>query len=123
MDSILDSSNQSNHISEKSKAATVFIALFVGHLGMHRYYIGKIKTARFMLIISIFSFYGLYWMIFHKSLPTEIATKGSGSIEILTALVIIGLITLFALVVWAWVDIIITLLDKMKDKNGLHIKR
>ena len=40
-------------ISSRSRLVTVLLTFFLGVFGVHRFYIGKTKTATVMLILSI----------------------------------------------------------------------
>jgi TM2 domain-containing membrane protein YozV len=46
-------------VSPKSRLATSLLAWFLGHFGVHRFYVGKIGTALVMLVLGIVS--GVCW--------------------------------------------------------------
>ena len=85
-------------ISSRSRLATVLLALFLGIFGVHRFYIGKIRTAIVMLILSI-----LY-----------LTTVRSWGIIMVIPLAVVGL--------WALIDFIFAVSGIMKDKEGKRIK-
>ena len=84
--------------SSKSRLATVLLALFLGVFGAHRFYLGKIRTAMVMLILSI-----LY-----------LATVRFWGMIMVIPLALAGL--------WALIDLIFTASGMMKDKKGRPIK-
>ena len=84
-------------ISSRSRLATVLLSLFLGIFGTHRFYIGKIRTAIVMLILSI-----LY-----------LVTIRSWEIMIIS-LAVVGL--------WAFIDFIFAVSGIMKDREGRLIK-
>jgi len=85
-------------VSPKSRRATVLLALFLGIFGTHRFYIGKIRTAIVMLILSI-----LY-----------LTTVRFWGIVMVIPLAVVGL--------WALIDFIFAVSGIMKDKEGKRIK-
>jgi len=87
-------------ISSRSRLATVLLAfpLPLGIFGVHRFYIGKIRTATVMLILSI-----LY-----------LATVRLWGMIMVIPLAVVGL--------WALIDFIFAVSGIMKDKEGKLIK-
>ena len=85
-------------ISSRSRLATVLLALFLGIFGVHRFYIGKTRTAIVMLILSI-----LY-----------LATVRLWGIIMVIPLAAVGL--------WTFIDFIFAISGIMKDKEGRPIK-
>jgi len=85
-------------LSSRSRLATVLLALFLGIFGVHRFYIGKIRTAIVMLILSI-----LY-----------IVTVRLWGIFMVISLAVAGL--------WAFIDFIFAVFGIMKDREGRPIK-
>ena len=86
-------------ISSKSRLATVLLAfpLPLGIFGVPRFYIGKIKTAIVMLILSILYLVTIrFWGI------------------MIISLAVVGL--------WAFIDFIFAVSGIMKDKEGKLIK-
>ncbi len=84
-------------ISSRSRLATVLLALFLGIFGVHRFYIGKTRTAIVMLILSI-----LY-----------LVTVRLWGIMVIP-LAVVGL--------WAIIDFIFAVFGIMKDREGRLIK-
>ena len=84
-------------ISPKSRLATTLLAFFLGELGVHRFYLGKIGTAIVMLILGL---------------------VGWSTVWIYGA----GLIPLTAVGIWALIDSIFAVAGIMKDKEGRPIK-
>ena len=85
-------------ISSKSRLATVLLTFFLGIFGVHRFYIGKTRTAIVMLILSI-----LY-----------LVTVRFWGIIMVIPLAVVGL--------WAFIDFIFAVSGIMKDKEGKLIK-
>ena len=86
-------------ISPKSRLTTVLLAFFLGIFGTHRFYIGKIRTAIVMLILSI-----LY-----------LTTVRFWGTIMFIPLAVAGL--------WALIDFIFAVSGIMKDKEGKLIKK
>ncbi|MBA7564145.1 hypothetical protein ES708_05807 [subsurface metagenome] len=84
-------------ISSRSRLVTVLLTCFLGIFGVHRFYIGKIRTAIVMLILSIF----------------YLVTARFWGIAIIS-LAVAGL--------WAFIDFIFAVSGIMKDKEGKLIK-
>jgi len=85
-------------ISSRSRLATVLLTCFLGIFGTHRFYIGKIRTAIVMLILSI-----LYL----------VTVRFWGMIMIIP-LAVVGL--------WALIDFIFAVSGIMRDREGKRIK-
>lgn len=76
-------SGATSSISPKSWLTTLLLCLFLGTIGIHRFYVGKIGTGILMILL----------------LMTGISA------------------------IWAVIDLILIILGKFKDKQGLPIKR
>ncbi len=86
-------------ISTKSRLVTVLLAFFLGIFGTHRFYIGKIRTAIVMLILSILYLVTVYlWE--HR----------------------ITLVLLVIVLLWAFIDLIFAVSGIMRDREGKRIK-
>lgn len=84
-------------ISSRSRLVTVLLTCFLGIFGVHRFYIGKIRTAIVMLILSVFYLVTVrFWGI------------------VVISLAVVGL--------WAFIDFIFAVSGIMKDKEGKLIK-
>jgi len=95
---ILKEIDKMAEISAKSRLITALLSLFFGILGAHRFYIGKIRTAIVMLILSILylatvRFWGMMFI----------------------SLAVVGL--------WALIDFIFAVSGIVKDKVGKPIKK
>jgi len=95
---ILKEIDKMEAISPKSRMVTALLAFFLGIFGTHRFYIGKIRTAIMMLILSIVYF---------------VTVRFWGMAVILLAMV--GL--------WTFIDFIFAISGIMKDKEGKIIER
>ena len=84
-------------ISSRSRLVTVLLACFLGIFGVHRFYIGKTRTAIVMLILSVFYLVTVrLWGI------------------VVISLAVVGL--------WAFIDFIFAVSGIMKDREGRLIK-
>ena len=84
-------------VSSKSRLATALLAWFLGTLGLHRFYIGKIGTGLAILILGVVG-WATTWIL------------GFGFIFITIA----G--------IWVFIDFVLTVLGAMKDSQGRLIK-
>lgn len=85
-------------ISPRSRLVTVLLTLFLGIFGVHRFYIGKTRTATVMLFLSI-----LY-----------LVTVRLWGIIMVIPLAVVGL--------WSFIDFILAVSGIMKDREGKLIK-
>jgi TM2 domain-containing membrane protein YozV len=84
-------------ISPKSKTAAALLAFFLGQLGIHRFYVGKVGTGIVMLLLTIIGYATLSFVV--------------------------GFFVLAVVGIWILVDFIMILMGKFKDKNGLLISK
>ncbi|MEO0089363.1 MAG: TM2 domain-containing protein [candidate division WOR-3 bacterium] len=84
-------------VSDKSRLAASLFAFFLGHLGIHRFYIGKIGTGLVMLILGIIG-WSTVWFFG------------------------VGLLFIIPVEIWALIDFILIIAGNMKDKEGKIIK-
>jgi TM2 domain-containing membrane protein YozV len=83
-------------VSPKSRTVTGVLAFFLGYLGIHRFYAGKTGSAILMLLLFIIG---------------------------IVAAVLGFPYVLYLLELWVFIDFIMILIGKFKDKNGLLIKK
>ena len=74
----------------------MLLALFLGQLGIHRFYLGKIGTGVVMLVLTVVG-WATVWLIF-------------------------GFIPLAVVWLWNLIDFIMILAGSMKDKDGKTIQ-
>jgi len=84
-------------ISPKSRLAVTLLAFFLGQLGIHRFYLGKIGTAIGMLALTIVG-----WATF---------------------IFIVGWFFLGAVWIWTLIDFIFAVSGHMRDKEGRLIQK
>ena len=84
-------------VSPKSKTAAALLAFFLGQLGIHRFYVGKVGTGIVMLLLTIIGY--------------------------ATIAFVVGFFVLAAVGIWILVDFIMILMGKFKDKKGLLITK
>ncbi len=84
-------------VSPKSRLAVVLLAWFLGTLGLHRFYIGKIGTGILILVLGVLG-WATTWIL------------GFGYIF----LTIAG--------IWVFIDFLVALFGAMKDSEGRQIK-
>jgi len=94
-------------ISPKSRLVTTLTVFFVGTLGVHRFYLGKIETALPMLLLTIVGY----------------ILMGVGVATYLWGITVFGYLFIIAVGIWAFVDFIIAVIGSMKDKEGKVIKK
>ncbi len=94
-------------ISPKSRlVTTLLVVLFVGTLGAHRFYLGKIGTAVAMLLLTIVGY----------------ILMGVGVATYLWGITVFGYLSIIAVGIWAFVDFIFAVSGNMRDKEGKLIK-
>jgi hypothetical protein len=106
-------------VSPKSRLATSLLAIFLGGLGAHRFYVGKIGTAVVMLLLGVAAwvcYFGMMFVVITESDETEAP---------LVWFLFWGLSGLFGMVVgiWALIDFIITVTGNSRDSQGKSIKK
>ena len=85
-------------ISSKLRLAATLLAGFLGTIGAHRFYIGKIGTAVVMLLLGIVGWATIWIFGF-------------------------GLVLLVAVGIWAFVDFIMAVTGRMRDNEGKLIQK
>lgn len=95
--------------SSKSRLITTLLAWFLGTFGVHRFYLGKIKTAVGMLVLNI-----LFWVILISMLATPYPVED--------AFWVLPVLCIAAVGIWAFVDFIMAVAGIMKDREGKVIK-
>jgi len=83
------------NVSPKSRAALSILAFFLGELGIHRFYVGKIGTGIAMLLLAIIGYSTLAFFI--------------------------GIPFLVVLGIWNLIDFIMAVVGNFKDKEGKKI--
>ena len=52
-----------NNESPKSRTVAAILAFFLGGLGIHRFYVGKVGTGILQILVNIFFFAGAIWAL------------------------------------------------------------
>ena len=92
----MENEMNTEELSNKSKVVAALLSFFLGGLGIHRFYLGRVGSGIAMLILSI-----LGW---------------------LTAVLIIGYVFLAIVGIWDLVDFIRILCNSLRDKQGRKLK-
>jgi hypothetical protein len=115
--------------SPKSRAALSVLCFFIGYLGIHRFYAGRIKSGLLQLCLTGLGFLS-YLMIFIFAAGGALFGSGLGPEGMLGGLLAGGIVgTLVMLVIPVWIglwiilDFIIGICGKFKDGNGRLIDR
>ena len=99
---------QPQDISPKTRLSVALLAFFLGASGVHRIYIGKLKTGIVQAALSHLPL----WCVVLALIGLDISSDAIDSVFI-SFLVISYL--------WALVDAILVLVGKFKDENGKYI--
>ena len=83
------------NVSQKSRLVLFLLALFLGQLGIHRYYAGKTGSGVAMLVLTIAGY--------------------------ATMILVIGFFALSVVWVWNLIDVIMAVAGTFKDKEGKPI--
>lgn len=100
--------------SPKSRLALALMAGFLGVLGFHRFYAGRILSGVIMLLLFLA---GLFSVL--GSAITLLASFSEKAIHIMVA----GGILLVLLELWLLVDIVLALCGRFRDGKGLRISQ
>ncbi len=82
-------------VSDKSKIVVALLAFFLGTLGVHRFYTGKIGTGIAMAVLTIIGWITMYFVV--------------------------GYFLVAGVGIWALVDFVMALMGKFTDKYGRPI--
>lgn len=107
-------------MSPKSRLAVTLLAAFLGGVGAHRFYMGKIGTAVGMLLLGMTPIICMVGMI----VVAAVSDPDAESMPVLFW-VFYGLMYVlgFAVGVWVLVDFIIAVTGNFKDKQGKPIRK
>ncbi|MCQ2587156.1 MAG: TM2 domain-containing protein [Treponema sp.] len=105
-------------VSKKSRLVTLLLGIFLGNLGIHNFYRGKIGIGVTQVILTVLGF------IFDIMGPVVIATSyyDDGLIALGGFLTFIGVIMIMVSSIWSFVEWILAACGVLRDKQGLLIK-
>lgn len=110
----------SGQVSPKSKAVLALLTFFLGGIGAHKFYVGKIGTGIFIIIWLIIGYIAAFAGAVAGALLEETGVLPYG---MSSAGSLLGNLVLFPLGIWIFVDFIRALMGKIKDKEGRAIAK
>ena len=117
---------QTEEVSKKSRLVALLLSIFLGNIGIHDFYVGRIGRGIVKAVISVLSLimYVFAFIMMISLLATSYDTaRIYGDIEMIpiAVLMICALLMLFALGIWVIIDIILCATGNFKDKEGKKI--
>jgi hypothetical protein len=107
-------------VSPKSRLAVTLLAAFLGWVGAHRFYMGKIKTAVVMLLLGVAPIICIVGMVVTAFMSDPDAENPPVLFWVLYGLMyVLG----FAVGIWALIDFIFAVTGNFKDSQGKVIKK
>ncbi len=118
-------------VSPKSRLAALLLGIFLGGLGIHNFYLGRIGRGIGQLIISVFG-----WIFYIKGFLSMLNfglataayaynydyTSAVNSVAGSAGFIVFACLLLMASWIWALVEWILIACGKARDKNGLLVK-
>lgn len=126
---VQNGASSTQDVSKKSRLAALLFAFFLGNLGIHDIYVGRVGRGVAKIIMSVLSII-MYIVAFSTMIPFltgEYDVSGYTTDSMLKIfmpaiiLLVIALIVLFTLGIWVLVDIILCATGNFKDKDGKKI--
>ncbi|MBE6344162.1 MAG: TM2 domain-containing protein [Spirochaetaceae bacterium] len=117
---------QTEEVSKKSRLVALLLSIFLGNIGIHDFYVGRIGRGIVKAVISVLSLimYVFAFIMMISLLATSYDTaRIYGDIEMIpiAVLMVCALLMLFALGIWVIIDIILCATGNFKDKEGKKI--
>ena len=106
-------------VSGKSRRTVALLAAFLGIFGIHRLYLGRTGTAIAMMILGIS---GCSLLAVYFSFTGYRVDLSVYHIEYYMLLAM-GIVTFIVVGSWAVVDFIFTVSGRMRDREGLLVRR
>ena len=106
-------------VSAKSRLTTTLLAAFLGVFGIHRMYLDRTRTAIVMLTLGIAgcSIFGIYFSVMSYRIDL------SAYYIDFDMLPISAIVTFIVVGAWAFVDFILAVTGRMKDRDNRPIKK
>ena len=116
------------NVSPKSRLCALLLGIFLGALGIHNFYLGKIGKGIVQVLMYIGGFIlyiaALMKMTFAATLTATMEDydlDALGGVFSSVPFVVIGILLIFAVGIWALVEWILIACGKATDKNGLPV--
>lgn len=112
-------------LSPKSRLTATLLAVFIGVFGAHRIYLERMPSAVVMLILGISgsSILGVMSSVRFDAVDPRVLVPPLFGVG-MTGMGIVAAIIVFAVDgVWAFVDFILIVSGKMKDRDGKLVKK
>lgn len=109
-----------NDVSRKSRCAALLLGIFVGTLGIHNFYLGRIKRGVAQCVLYVLGFIIYMVGIFSAVASGDEVTDSAPFAKILVPLVIFMLI-LMGVGIWAFVEWILIAAGKARDGQGKQV--
>jgi hypothetical protein len=121
-------SSSSEDVSQKSRLCALLLGIFLGHLGIHNFYLGRIGRGLAQCLLRVFGFIfymvGLFATVFANEHSYSFHHNGLSAAGVIFAafLIVSGVIMLLVPGIWALVEWIKVACGKARDGKGLLVK-
>lgn len=124
----VESPDTSNEVSPKSRLCALLLGIFLGHLGIHNFYLGRIGRGLAQCLLRVFGFlfymFGAFAIVFADKHSYSFHHNGLSAAGLVFAafLIFSGVIMLIVPGIWALVEWIKVACGKARDGKGLLVK-
>ncbi len=108
-----------SQVSRKSRLAALLLGIFLGGIGIHNFYLGKIGKGIAQAIMYVLGF-----VLYFYSMLNFVISAGLDTSDLsmtFPLLIFVGCLLLIAVGIWSLVEWIIIACGKATDKNGLPV--